>query len=394
MSPTLAPEARRNVALFSGADFSAVGCPQFAKKKDSKGSDYLSVSDMPIFRSGVFRDSMGFQHTWDDFHMAQMVSNYELLKGRRIFEDVPVRKGHPGFLSNPMDDLIGYVREMRTERFTNPADGKEYTYILANYDILDPSAAEKVQSGLWKNRSSEVGFYLTNDDAEFWPVITGFAYVDIPAVEGLNFSKMPGVGSTHSVMFEKEAPVTTPEPGTPAAQQQNGNADSSQQNGTSSHGQGTPPPATPPPAPPAPHNFSVAGAPTSDYAAVQAHINMLETFRKETIENGRKNFVKSLAAGNKILATQEEGLAEFALSLSDDQYKKWQESFNGAPSLPQLGNVGNGTSNHNGNQGSPEDAQTEIDKGIVAQHRAAGMNQADLEKTPSFGRLKTKGIAV
>ncbi len=386
MSATLAPEARRNVALFSTADFSAAGQPKFAKKKDNKGSPYLAVTDMPIFRSGTFRDSMGFQHTWEDLHMAQMVSNFELLRSRGIFTDPPVRKGHPSFLGNPMDDLIGYVREMRTEKRTNPADGKEYTYIISNYDILDEDAAKKIEAGLWKNRSSEVGFYLTNDDAEFWPVIVGFAYVDIPAVEGLNFSKMPGVGSTHSVMFEKETPVaeeTTSTEGTQTTELPTGTSNNSSANSAQ-------PPAAP--AAPAPHSFSVAGQPVTDYAAVQAHINTLEQFRNETIENGRKNFVKELVTSNRILASQEDELAAFALDLNEAQFKKWSESYTKAPSLPHLENHGSGTSNHDGSGQSAEDQQVEIDKGIIQMHKNAGMPQAQLEKTDSYGRLKAKNL--
>lgn len=386
MSATLAPEARRNVALFSTADFSAAGQPKFAKKKDAEGKNFLAVTDMPIFRSGTFRDSMGFQHNWEDLHMAQMVSNFELLKSRGIFPDPPVRKGHPSFLGNPMDDLIGYVREMRTEKRTNPADGKEYTYIISNYDILDEDAAKKIEAGLWKNRSSEVGFYLTNDDAEFWPVIVGFAYVDIPAVEGLNFSKMPGVGSTHSVMFEKETPVAEETTSTEGTQTPEAPATSNNSSTNSAQ-----PPAAP--AAPAPHSFSVAGQPVTDYAAVQAHINTLEQFRNETIENGRKNFVKGLVSSNRILASQEDELAEFALELNDAQFKKWSESYSKAPSLPHLENHGSGTSNHNGTGGkSAEDEQIETDKEIVKQHQLAGMPKDALEKTPSFGRLKAKNL--
>lgn len=392
---TLAPEARRNVSLFSSGELlPGIKQATFAKKKKDDGTEVLLVSGQPIFRSGTFRDSMGFQHTWDDFHMRQIVDNFNLLKSRLVFTDPPVRKGHSGFLQNSMDGLVGYISDLATEKFTNPADGKEYTYLLADYEILDLAAQQAVKSGLWRHRSFEVGFYLTNDDAEFWPCAMGFAFVDIPAVEGLNFSKLPGVGSAYSIMFEKEAPVTTP-------------VDTSTNNtgGTGAPAPAAPPAAAPPAAPaqhaapaapatpPAPFEFSINGSKTTDFAAVQAHITTLEEFRKETVTAGRKNFVAGLASSNKILATQIPGLEEFALELSDEQYKKWVGSFENAPANPVLGNHAAGVTNPDGQPAQTEEQkQIEIDKGIYAQHRAAGMAQELIEKTPSYGRLKAKNL--
>lgn len=387
---TLAPEARRNVSLFSSGNLTDAPL-KFAKKKKDDGTDYLSVTDQPIFRSGTFRDSMGFQHTWDDFHMSQIVSNFDLLKGRNIFTDPPVRKGHGALFGERMDGLVGYVTSLRTEKMTNPSDGKEYTYLLASYDVLDKQAQEHIASGLWRHRSFEVGFYSTNDDAEFWPVAMGFAFVDIPAVEGLNFSKLPGNGSSYSIMFEKEAPVTTPTVDTTNT-------------GTGGTGASAPAaepttPATPPAAPaqhaaptPPVHKFSINGVETTDFAAVQAHITTLEQFRTETVETGRKNFVSGLAASNKILASAVPGLEEFALSLSDEQYKKWVGSFENAPAAQVLGNHSNGVTNPEGTPQTEADKQVEIDKGIIAQHKAAGMAQDVLEKTASYSRLKAKGL--
>lgn len=395
---TLAPEARRNVSLFSSGDLlPGIKQAQYAKKKKDDGAEVLLVTGQPIFRSGTFRDSMGYQHTWDDFHMRQIVDNFNLLKSRLVFTDPPVRKGHGSLFGDRMDGLVGYITELAFEKFTNPADGKEYTYLLSDYEVLDLAAQQAVRSGLWRHRSFEVGFYLDNNDAEFWPCAMGFAFVDIPAVEGLNFSKLPGVGSAYSIMFEKEAPVTTP-------------VDTSN---TNTGGAGAPAPAAPPAAAPAapaapaqhsapaapaaapaaPHKFSVNGTETTDFAAVQAHITTLEEFRKETVTAGRKNFVTGLATSNKILATQVPGLEEFALSLSDEQYKKWVGSFENAPANPVLGNHAAGVTNPDGTVAQTEEQkQIEIDKGIYAQHKAAGMTQALIEKTPSYGRLKAKNL--
>lgn len=399
MTATLAPEARRTVSLFFSGNLGLGDVsPKFAKKKDDKGADVLVVEDVPIFRSGTFRDSMGYQHTWEDLHMAQMVSNNEYLKSRGFFPDPPVRKGHGSFLGDPMDSLIGYISSLRTEKRTSPIDSKEYTYILASYDILDLDAQQKVQSGLWRNRSAEVGFYLNNDDAEFWPVMMGFAYVDIPAVEGLNFSMVPGIGQTCSVMFDKEAPVTTPvdttqsngSPGAPAPT-------APAQNSTTTNHQSTTPPAAPPapPAavPPAPHSFTVAGKPISDFTAVQAHINGLEEFQRETMEAGRKSYVSGLAGKNLILASQLEATEKFALGLSDDQYKAWMETFENAVPNQALGQHGSGPANSSGGPvPSPAELAIANDKAMYERHKMAGMSQENLERTSSYKRLKTQNL--
>lgn len=386
---TLAPEARRTVSLFfSGSLGLGDYSPKFAKKKDDKGADILVVEGQPIFRSGTFRDSMGFSHTWEDLHMAQMVSNNELLKSRNYFPDPPVRKGHGAFLGDPIDTLVGYIRALRTEKFTSPVDGKDYTYILSDYEVLDPEAQQKIQSGLWRHRSAEVGFYLNNDDAEFWPVMMGFAFVDIPAVEGLNFSKFPGVGQTRSVMFDKEAPVAAP-------------ADTTQSNGSpgapapaapaapANHQAPPAAPAAPPAAPPATHTFTVAGTPTTDFAAVQAHISGLEQFQRETMEAGRKAFVSGLASKTLILASQMEATEKFALALNDDQYKAWVATFENAAPNSALAQHGAGTPGTNpGQPVSAEEAQIKLDQEMVARHKMAGMAQSQLETVASYQRLK------
>lgn len=397
MSVALAPEARRTVSLFfSGSLGLGDYSPKFSKKKDDKGADVLVVEGQPIFRSGTFRDSMGFSHTWEDLHMAQMVSNNELLKSRNYFPDPPVRKGHGAFLGDPIDTLVGYIKALRTEKFQSPVDGKDYTYILSDYEVLDPEAQQKIASGLWRHRSAEVGFYLNNDDAEFWPVMMGFAFVDIPAVEGLNFSKFPGVGTTRSIMFDKEAPVTT------------GPVDTTQSNGSP----GAPAPAAPaapanhaapPAAPPAPqqqavqtppsapHSFTIAGQQTTDFAAVQAHIGRLETFQSETMEAGRKSFVSGLAGNKLILASQIEATEKFALGLTEDQYKAWMGTFENAVPNSALGQHSAGTANHNGQQVSAEEAQIKLDQEMVARHKMAGMPPAQLENVTSYKRLKAAG---
>jgi hypothetical protein len=436
---TLTPEARRNVVLFSGANFgfNAPGVKKFKKKVEDK--TVLVLQKVPVFRSGSFRDSMGFQHTWDDIHIQQMVNHWNLLRDRKILESVPVRKGHGGFLSDPMDSLIGWHTDLSAEKRKNPIDDKEYTYLDADFEILDTDAQNAIDSGLWRNLSSEISSYVTNDEMEFWPVYSGVAYVDFPAVEGLReFSK---TNSMFSLMFEndKEAPDVS------ESANNNGPAN---QSGTG--GQATPPPAngpagtTPPPAenggeqtpPPAEQTdenngtttetgeqdhtkggklfafklngqfgvgIPIAGLSATQYQAfmgAQAHIDALEQYRKEQIQANREEFVKGLAEGQNptILASQIPSLTEAALEMSDSAFAKWSAVFKASsPSsnttppqqlFQQHGQTQGGTNQPQ--QAAADELQDQIDiqEAIVADHRRSGRTQEQLEKMGSYQKLQ------
>lgn len=390
----LAQDARRNVALFTLADgISFKPKLRFAKKDNGSGqeADILVIEDLPVFRSGTFRDSMGFQHTWEDIHMDQMVSHFDLLRNRGILKDVPTRKGHGALFGDPIDNVIGWHTGLRAERRTNQVDGQEYLYLLANFEVLDADAIQKISSGLWRNVSSEVGSWITNNETEFWPVYQGVAYVDFSAVEGLSqFSNHQGVGSKFSIMLntDEEIPVTQPHvaPATvpavptgpaPTAQpapavQQFSAAELSRMN----------------------HKFTVNGQEVSDFAAVQAHITNLENAAAETKANNRKNFIKGLAEGSapKILATQIEGIEAYALKMDDASWEAFEKSWNVVSATPILGNH---TAGNTGNQGQPtgtpqQNQNDEVStlEGIIKQHRMGKMSQTALENTASFKKLK------
>jgi len=404
---TLTPATRQNVVLFSGTDFGGLHGVKKYKKVKEDGTRVLALEGVAVFRSGTFRDSMGFEHTWEDIHMSQMIAHFDMLRENHLFVDVPVRGGHPALFGNPMDTLIGYHTGLSSEKRTNPADGKEYTYLLANYEILDPDAQDKVDRGLWRNRSSEVGNYVTNSEAEFWPVYHGFAYVDIPAVEGLNF-EMVGAGTKFALMTEneKEAPVSGTEnsggngptegQGTPSTEESNGTEE--EQNGTEgtedeetegaegTGGEGAPDTSQHS----RPGTFRLFGQESGDPTAVQTHINSLETFQKEQNDAARKGFVSSLVHGKKIVAPQQEGYETLVLGMSDEQYSQFKSVWESAPALPLLQSHSEGTSNHNGQAGelSAEEAEISTLQGIVRQHQLAGMSKEQIEATESYKRLQ------
>lgn len=135
--------------------------------------------------------------------------------------------------------------------------------------------------------------------------------------------------------------------------------------------------------------------------AVHTHLSNLETFRKETIEGSRVEFVENLARQNKIAATQigsradgdqaATGLIAFALGLSDEQFSSWKASFESAPAQTLFGTHGiePGDTNAPTRTGA-ENVQLEIAnlEQIIADHRRAGLSQEKIETKESYKRLQ------
>lgn len=386
-------EPRTAATMFSVGDIARELTPKkYFKKGDAAGSQVLVLEDVAVFRSGTFRDSMGYQMTWEDIHIDQMVAYFDMLRARNIFADVPIRSGHPGWLVSGTDGtgkVVGYHTSLRAEKRTSTHDGQEYYYLIAAYEIIDPAAQEAINTGLWRNRSAEVGTYVTNNDAEFWPVYQGVAYVDIPAVEGLNgFSKQNNI----SFMMEEgsmsdtttpQAPVAPQAPALPAPVT------------TASHSAPAAPETTAAPvaqhaAPTQVQMFSINGQQTSDFAAVQSHITALELFQRETIEQSRADFVKGLVTGNKVLATQEEGLVAFCKTLDDTQFAAWKASMETTPVQPILGTYGAPQGTEAQVTGAPVDAAADalaVDKAVVQQHKRANMAADKIKATASYKRV-------
>lgn len=140
-------------------------------------------------------------------------------------------------------------------------------------------------------------------------------------------------------------------------------------------------------------SFSVLinGVATSNVQTIQNHIRSLETFRSETIDQSRRNFVTGLSDSNKIASTQVDSLIEVALEMSDTQYEKWKASYDAAPALGLFGNHGvtPGDESRPGT-GSVSDVANEIAtlEAIVLSHKQSGMPQAQIESKDSWKRLQ------
>ena len=368
--------------------------PKCTFSKADNGKNVLTVTDMPVFRSGTFADSTGEVRTWDSFQMSQMANNFNYLKNNGTFAKVPVKRGHGGLLSDPMDALIGWHFSLSSKDMISPADGQNYTYAVADFSIFDEEAQQNIADGNWPNRSAEIGTYVNNAGSEYFPAYLGFAYVVTPAVEGLNFAK--------AELAKKSTDRYTILVSNP---KEFGMADNDIPDPLSA-GTGTPPaggaPEGTPPviqhsAPANAHVFSIGGQSSSDFAAVQRYIDGLETFQRETSTAARANFVSSLASGEnpRILQATVEGLQDMVKDFSDSQYAKFKATYEAMPAMSLTAQHGGDTANNSGdsnNAGGPVDAAKDriaVLEGIVAHHKNGGiMSPEQIKQTGSYVELQ------
>lgn len=352
------------------------------------GRRVLAMENVAVFRSGTFRDSIGRQATYLPEDIEAFVSNFNNLKASGTFPDVPVRKGHPQFGVSYMDTLIGHVSALRAVKKEAAIGKQEFTVLFADYEILDTDAQEKVDSGLWKNRSAEIGVYTDNNDVDHAPAFMGFAYVDIPAVERLNEFSKNGVGPdrlafsyiTEEInMSGSTVPVATPP--APTA------------------------PQAPAPVPAAPVEFSIGGAKTTDYAAVQQYISAIEQQNKDyaaaegkRVEQEREDFVKGLATGDspKIAATQLDSTLAFTKSLNAEQFAAWKATMEAVapnPLFQQHGASAGVSSTEPVTQPSASDAEFETAKQIVTNLAKAGVSPDKIKAGAQYAKVIAKDPA-
>lgn len=351
------PNMSWSTALGKDVVFERVASPK-------AGEPLGTVKGVKVFKTGTFRDSMGRQATWGDEHLQQMAFHFNLLRANGMLPNVPVREDHWSGAAG----LIGYVDSLKV-------DGG---FLSADLNITEASGADKIESGTYRGRSLEVGMFEANDESMYWPVVHGLAFVDIPAVEGL-FGKDDKKNVSYFII--SEAPMSG-----------NENSTFSQAHVdfaiACAYAQGL----KDAPSDKAPAMFKINGADSADVAAIQTHITGLETFRKESAESGRKNYVAALAKDGKIAATQVDALGALALTMTDAQFESFKATYDVAPKAAlfqqHVDNGNEGTRDANGNLIDPTVDERAILEETVANHKRAGMAQEALEKTNSFKRLQ------
>jgi hypothetical protein len=149
----------------------------FSKDEKEKTIDKTKegklLKNVEIFKVGTYR---GIEYK--ESALDKMVANFHYLKAFDIFAHVPVRADHPSMfgVGDIIDKVGGYVADLRR-------DGKK---LVADIRITSEKMWNKIMEGSYVNRSSEIGTYDDNQGTIYSPVLYGFAWVDIPAVEGLS----------------------------------------------------------------------------------------------------------------------------------------------------------------------------------------------------------------
>ena len=379
--------------FFAQADMLSMK-PTFERKKNEFGKESLFVSNVAIFRSGTFKDSFGEQHTFDAFGIETFIRNFNYLKDSNVFSKPVVRAGHPHpFNNGRLESVIGYINDLSTENRQAPHDGHMYDYLIAELEIIDETAKQNIESGLWLNRSAELGNYEDNAGQNVAPVILGVAYVDIPAVEGLNFTKNTDPNSSIdgfliSEEYTKMANNTLPNAATLSGIQM----------------------------PTAPFTFSIGGNDTADTARVQGYITELESkfasseakvaqfeadkkkledenkvlkeFQSTVRAKVREDFIDGLAKSQKILESAKESTKAFAATLTDEQFESWKTTMGNAPAAPVLGDYGNQDGgNHDSERQENKQDNFEVEKGIVSNLKSAGVSVDKIKASAAYQRI-------
>lgn len=357
------------------------------------------VRRLKVFKSGTFADSRGRVNTWTQADLEAMSRHFIQLRDNGVLPNVPVRMDH----TTAIRDVVGWYHAVYT-------DPNEPGFLFADVEFTEPEAKAKYDRRTFRNRSIEVGQYVTNTGDKYSPVVLGLAFVDLPAVEGL-FRSPHAPTSGHSAPGDSSSGAGSSQNAQGGTMSGNQNDQTGGQGDGTGDGGATPPPAreTPPPTPPAQptpdtpgdgnngggtsnhqrpqvHVFRVNGAEVHDYAAVQAHIVALETFRNETVEAGRTGFVDQLAAANKITNPMKESFRALVLTMTDAQFASFKAGWDSAPAAAIFGQVPSTNGQPPAAGATPSERETLEE--VVAQHRRSGMDEEAVRKTKSYRRLQ------
>ncbi|ANA87247.1 capsid maturation protease [Gordonia phage Kampe] len=378
---TLTLDASIAGQFFADSEVTGVNIANFEHGQNN-GHDYLRVKDFPIFRSGSFEDSMGELTTFDQFLVETIVRNFDYLKDSKVFERPVVRAGHPNTFNNGrMESVIGYIEDIRTENREAPHDHNTYTYVISDLIILDKDAIAKIESGLYLNRSAEIGPYKDNTGAMVGPVMLGVAYVDIPAIEGLDaYEKVEGLEG----FFFSKKPETKDK----------------DMSGSSM---------------PNLFTFKIGGNDTQDFSRVQGYITDLESqkatvdaqfaqaqaeltakdteisalkeFKDSASKNARADYVNKLVEDKKILASsKDDTLALFGM-YTDDQFEAAKKVYDKMAPQALLNNYGNQAPGEQTTPGGGDETKNKVleyNKGIIASLQRIRKPAEVIKKTPAY----------
>lgn len=153
--------------------------PAHALKKNADGT--VTLRGIDLLKAGTFK-GLGIA----DEDLDAIVAHFRDLRDRGIFLP-PFRLDH----SWSVLSVIGWIEDLDVVRREDGTDGQGKAFlrgdvrVTGSVDYTPEQIVAAIRSGSLRNRSSELGAYVTNAGVEFPLVLYGCAFVDIPAVEGL-----------------------------------------------------------------------------------------------------------------------------------------------------------------------------------------------------------------
>jgi hypothetical protein len=358
--------------------------------------------DVKIFRVGTFTDMFGRTKTWTGDQLDLAASHFRQLRTANILPNIPVREDH----SLSIKDVVGYFLDVR----------RSGDFMVCDIEWATTAAKDNWDSGKYRNRSIEIGEYTTNDGTKYDPVVLGLAFVDLPAVEGLyriadhgddhmtkpNTSDQAAADQAAADQAAADQAAADQAAADQAAADQaaadQAAADQAAADQAAADQAAADQAAADQAAADAgkplvgahsrPHAFRIHGAEVYDYAAVQAHIIGLETFRDETIQGARLDFVAGLSSGNIITSAQADSFRKLVPTMSVEQFDQFKAGFEGAAPANLFGRHDLGQGDGNGAGDATAD-RISILEGIVASHRARGTSEEAISKMGSFVELQT-----
>jgi hypothetical protein len=363
-------------------------------------SSDLIERDIKIFRVGTFTDMFGRERTWTHDDLDAAVENFYLLRDANIVPNVPVREDH----TISIKDVVGYFLSVR----------RVGDFLFGDWEWASWEAKGKWDEKKYRNRSIEIGAYVANDGTKYDPVVLGLAFVDFPAVEGLYRIADHGDDMTTSndQTNQDDADAVADQAAADQAAADQAAADQAAADQAAADqaaaraaadqaaaqadddaavaaADQTREPVGAHRANMQPHVFRINGIEdVSDYAAVQAHIVSLETFRTETIESSRTAFLDGLVSARVITGPQAAKFRAVIQPMSDEQFAAFREGFEGmAPANLFARHNVDGTGGNLGDDARAD--RISVLEGIVANHRARGVSPEEIQKMSSFQELQT-----
>jgi len=334
-----------------------------ARPRTERNDDGTAVlTRLPVFKTGEFTSNNGKRKKYTSGDLQAIASNFKTLK-EGVLPNVPVRANH----GQSVNEIVGYHDRLYVEG----------DVLYADITFTEPEAAGKWDRGTYRNRSSEIGAYTTNEGEEFDLAFVGMAFVDLPAVEGLDnhYSLARDTGDT---VFTQEDLDAARKEGVDEGYKSGHTAGLAEGAATAASAFSAPQGAV--------TKFSLNGSETDNAEEIQAHIAGLEETVAKFSQDERRRYVEGLAEDNKILASKVDETVELVSKFDAAGFENFKAIYSNSVELPQF--QSGDTGNEGG--GSTETKLTEMDRhlAVVDNFRKAGLTEAQIEQSSAYQKIQ------